>query len=99
MEQSCKSGSGLKLKKISGLIRAWNVLFVVVAQKYNQTNFAKLLNFSDLTFGLFRIWFELQNSFRAGFGPELIGPFTTLLWRCMSQSLNKIVTSLKVEKV
>ena len=48
----------------------------------------------NLTFGLFRARFGLQNSFRvragfglifsgsglvrAGFGPELIGPFTTL---------------------
>ena len=43
------SGSGLKLTKISGLIRAWDVLFVLGAQKYNQNNLAKLLNFSDLT--------------------------------------------------
>ena len=59
--QSCKSGrvfrvgfgfgpgSGLKLTKISGLIRAWDVLFVLSAQKYNQNNLATLLNFSDLT--------------------------------------------------
>ena len=57
--QSCKSGrafrvgfgpgSGLKLTKISGLIRAWDVLFVLGAQKYNQSNLATLLNFSDLT--------------------------------------------------
>ena len=43
------SGSGQKLKKISGLIRAWDVLFVLGAQKYNQNNLATLLNFSDLT--------------------------------------------------
>ena len=42
------SGSGLKLTKISGLIRAWDVLFALGAQKYNQNNLATLLNFSDL---------------------------------------------------
>ena len=57
--QSCKSGrafrvgfgpgSGPKLTKTSGLIRAWDVLFVLSAQKYNQNNLATLLNFSDLT--------------------------------------------------
>ena len=59
--QSCKSrrafqvefglgpGLGLKLAKISGLIRAWEVLFVLGEQKYNQNNLATLLNFSDLT--------------------------------------------------
>ena len=41
-------GSGLKLTKISGLIRAQDVLFVLGAQKYNQNNLATLLNFSDL---------------------------------------------------
>ena len=44
-----ESGSGLKLTKISGLIRAWDVLFVLGAQKYNKNNLATLLNFSDLT--------------------------------------------------
>ena len=39
------SGSGLKLTKLSGLNRAWDVLFVSGAQKYNQNNLAKLLNF------------------------------------------------------
>ena len=29
------SGSGLKLAKILGFIRAWHVLFVLGAQKYN----------------------------------------------------------------
>ena len=43
------SGSGLKLTKISGLIRAWDLLFVLGAQKYNQDNFETLLNFSDQT--------------------------------------------------
>ena len=57
--QSCKSGrvfgvefglgSALKLTKISSLIRAWDVLFVVSAQKYNQNNLATLLSFADLT--------------------------------------------------
>ena len=43
------SGSGLKLTKISELIRAWDVLFVLGAQKCNQNNLATLVNFSDLT--------------------------------------------------
>ena len=43
------SGSGQKLTKISGLIRAREVFFVLGAQKYNQNNLATLLNFSDLT--------------------------------------------------
>ena len=57
--QSCKPGRdfwvgfgpglGLKLTKISGLIRAWDVLFISGAQKYTQNNLATLLNFSDLT--------------------------------------------------
>ena len=42
-------GSGPKLTKISGLIRARGELFVLCAQKYNQNNLAILLNFSDLT--------------------------------------------------
>ena len=94
MKQSCKSGRlfesglGLKLTKISSLIRAWDVLFVLGAQKYNQNNLATLLNFSEVTQLSFflRAWFGLQNSFRVrayifGFGPELVGPFTTLVWR------------------
>ena len=43
------SGLGLKLTKISGLIWAWDILFVLGAQKGNQTNLATLLNFSGLT--------------------------------------------------
>ena len=43
------SGSGLKLIEISGLIRAWAVLFVLGAQKCNQNNLATLLNSSDVT--------------------------------------------------
>ena len=49
--QSCKSGrafrvgfgpgSGLKLIKILGLNRAWDVLFVLGAQKYHQNELAK----------------------------------------------------------
>ena len=44
--QNCKStgifgsGSGLKMTQISGLIRAWDVLFVSGAQKYTQNNLA-----------------------------------------------------------
>ena len=44
-----RSGSGSRLKKISILIRAWDVLFVLDAQKYKQNNLAKMQNFSDLT--------------------------------------------------
>ena len=40
---------GPKVDKISGLIRAWDVLFVLGAQKYNQNNLATLLNSSDVT--------------------------------------------------
>ena len=43
------SGSGLKLTKVSGLILAREVLFVLGAQKYNQNKLATLLNFSDRT--------------------------------------------------
>ena len=43
------SGSGLKLTKISGLIWAQDILFVLDAQKHNQNNLATLLNFSDQT--------------------------------------------------
>ena len=43
------SGSGLKFTKMSGLIRALDVLFAISAQKYNQNNLVTLLNFSDLT--------------------------------------------------
>ena len=88
------SGSGLKLTKISGLCWAWYVLFVLGAQKYNQNNLATLLNFSDLIklsgfFGhdlIFKLVFVfgmdsgLYFRVRAGFGPELVGPFTTLLY-------------------
>ena len=44
-----RSGSGLKLTKILCLIRVWDVLFVLGAQKYNQNNLATLLDFLDLT--------------------------------------------------
>ena len=53
--QSYKSGRafrvwfGPKVDKISGLIRAWDVLLVLDAQTYHQNNLATLLNFSDLT--------------------------------------------------
>ena len=40
-------GSGLKLTKISDLIRARDIFFALGAQKYNQNNLARLLNFSD----------------------------------------------------
>ena len=59
-------GSGLKLTKTSGLIRAWDILFVLGAQKHNQNNLATLLNFygPNLSFGFFWAWFGLQISFR-----------------------------------
>ena len=86
------SGSGLKLTKISGLIRAQDVLFVLSAQKYNQNNLAIMLNFSDLTWlsGFFGHDLGFKSVFGfglgsglnflvwAGFEPELVGPFTTL---------------------
>ena len=49
--QSCMSawafraGFGAKVDKISGLIRAWEVLFVLGAQKYNQNNLEITLTF------------------------------------------------------
>ena len=68
------------------------MLFVLDAQKYNQNNLAKLRNFSDLTllsdFLGHDLGFKLIFGFgtgsglnfrvQAGFGPELVGPFTTL---------------------
>ena len=42
-------GLGLKLTKISGLIRAKDVLLVLGAQKYNQNKLATLLNFSSFS--------------------------------------------------
>ena len=66
------------------------MLFVLGAQKCNQNNLAMLLNFSDpsLTFGFFLAYFGLQISFwiRAGFGPELVGPFATLFKRILVRS-------------
>ena len=68
------------------------MLFVLGVQKYNQNNLATLQNFSDLTllsgfFGHdldFKLYFEFGPGscfnfrVRAGFGPKLVGPFTTL---------------------
>ena len=45
-----RSGSGLKLTTISGLVQARGVLFVLGAQKYNQNNLVTLLNFSYTKF-------------------------------------------------
>ena len=53
--QGCKSGwafrvgFGPKVDKISGSIRAWDVLFVLGTQKYDQNNLATLQNSSDPT--------------------------------------------------
>ena len=120
LRQSCKSGrafrvgfgpgSGLKLKKILGLIRAWDVLFGLGAQKYNQNNLATLLNFSDLTsLSLFfghDLSFKLAFGFgsgsglyfrvRAGFGPELVGPFTTLVWGRSTQRSKILFFFIKI---
>ena len=69
------------------------MLFVLGGQKYNQNNSVTLLNFSDLAelsgffghdlgfklvfgFGLGLGWVR---AYIFGFGPELIGPFTTLI--------------------
>ena len=63
--QSYKSGRafrvgfGPKVDKNSRLIRAWDVLFVLGAQKYNQNNLATLLNFQtqlNFLFFLGIIW-------------------------------------------
>ena len=43
------AGFGPKVDKIYGLAPAWDELFVLGAQKYNQNNLASLLNFSELT--------------------------------------------------
>ena len=62
LRQSCKSGRafligfGPEVEKISGLIRAWDALFVLGAQKYNQNNLATLLNFTELTFVMVMLW-------------------------------------------
>ena len=88
------SGSGLKLTKISGLIGAWDVLFVSKAQKSNQNNLATLLDFWDLTwFRVFWAWFGVYISFRVrayvfGFGPELVRPFTALPYRKSLKSIS-----------
>ena len=78
--QSCKSGRafrvgfGLKIDKNSGLIRVWDVVFVLGAQKYNQNNLAKTLTVfrPHLTFTFFQAWFGLQISLRVGAGFGLI---------------------------
>ena len=38
-----RAGFGSKIDKTSGIIRAWDVLFVLGAQNYNQNNLATLL--------------------------------------------------------
>ena len=75
MVQSCESGRAFqvglwpKFDKISGLIGAWNVLFVLDAQKYNQNYLAITLTFfkRNLTF----IFFGHDLGFKlvVGFGP------------------------------
>ena len=42
-------GFGTKVDTNSGLIRAWDVLCVLGAKKYDQNYLATLLNFSDFT--------------------------------------------------
>ena len=78
---------------MSGLIRARDVSFVLHVQKNNKNKLAILLNFSDLTslsdfFGHdlgFKLIFGFEPGsglyfrVRSGFGPEPVGPFTTLL--------------------
>ena len=80
--QSCKSGRafqvgfgpglGLKLTKISGLIRAWDVLFVLGVQKNNQNILAILLNFLDLTRLSGFFGHDLGFKLIFGFGPGLV---------------------------
>ena len=76
--QSCKSGGafrvGPKVDKILGLIRAWDVLFVLGAQKYNQNNLAITLTFfrPNLTFGFFGYDLDFKLVFRFGPGSDLL---------------------------
>ena len=75
-------GSGLKLTKISSLMRAWDVLFVLGVQKYNQNklgNIAKIFQ----TYLNFRVFSRHDLGFKLvfRFGPEVVGPFTTLAGR------------------
>ena len=53
--------------------------FVSGAQKFNQNNLSTLLNVSDLT--KLSVFFGHDLGFKLvfGFGPELVGPFTTLV--------------------
>ena len=59
------------------------MLFVLGAQKYNPNNLATLLNFSDL--GEHYLGFKLvfgfgpDSGYIFGFGPKLVGSFTTLV--------------------
>ena len=55
------------------------MLFVLDVQKYNQNNMVILLNFSNLTelSGFFE--YDLGFKLVFGFGPELVGSFTTLI--------------------
>ena len=98
--QSCKSdrafrvgfrfgpGSSLKLTKISGLILAWAVLFVLDVQKNNQTNLAILLNFLDLI--------QLSGFFGHDLGFKLIfgfGPGSGLWYRVRAWTCRPVYNS------
>ena len=75
-------GSGLKLTKISGLIRAWDVHFVLGVQKNNQNNLAILLNFLDLTQISFFFGHNLGFKLIFGFGLIVSGLGRVRAWTC-----------------
>ena len=90
--RSCKSGRafrvgfgpgmGLKLTKISGLIRAWDVLFVLGVQRNNQNKLATLLNFLDLTQVSFFFRHDLGFKLIFGFGLRVSGSGRVRAWTC-----------------
>ena len=92
VSQSCKSGrafrvgfgpgSGLKLTKMSGLIRAWDELFVLGVQKNNQNYLAILLNFKDLTLLADFFGHDLGFKLIFGFGLIVSGSGRVRAWSC-----------------
>ena len=100
-KQRCKSGRdfrvgfGPKVDKISGLIRAWDVLFVKGAQKYNQNNLATLPN-EHFIRAFF--WHDLGLKLVFGFGPELVGPFTTLSRKVLMTAMHQPYTYAFMQK-
>ena len=84
--QNCKSGRafrvrfGPKVAKIMCVIRGWNVLFVLRAQKYNKKNSAITLSFfkPNLTFGFFG--YDLGFKIVFGFGLIFSGSGRVQAW-------------------